>query len=122
MGDLLLQHFGVRLNTCLRDGDSVARIGGDEFVVLLEALSVFEKEAVLQTTVVAEKIQAALGLPYSLGGLDHESTASMGIVVFSGDSQTPDEVLKKSDVAMYQAKNAGRNTFSFFEQGCSPRK
>jgi diguanylate cyclase (GGDEF)-like protein len=117
MGDLLLQHVGVRLNACLRDGDSVARMGGDEFVVLLEALSVNKQEAAQQAAVIAGKIQSALGLPYSLEGLDHESTASIGIVVFSGDSQSPDEVLKKADVAMYEAKAAGRNTFKFFEIG-----
>jgi len=115
VGDELLQQVAYRLRSCVREGDSVARLGGDEFVVLLEGLSGQPEEAATQAEVVAHKILDALALPYSLRGHGYNSTPSIGIVVFMQDNETIDDLLKKADVAMYQAKAAGRNTARFFD-------
>jgi diguanylate cyclase (GGDEF)-like protein/PAS domain S-box-containing protein len=115
LGDLLLQQVASRLNTCMREIDCVARLGGDEFVVLLEALSHLAHEAATQAEAIANKILYALGQPYTLRGQAYDSTPSIGIVVFSQDHAGMDDLLKKADVAMYQAKSAGRNTACFFD-------
>ncbi|MES2583479.1 MAG: PAS domain S-box protein [Pseudomonadota bacterium] len=115
VGDLLLQQTAKRLSACVRDGDSVARLGGDEFVVLLEALSPHSHEAATHAEAVATKLLDAFKTPYSLNGYSHEGTTSIGIVVFMGDDETMDDLLKKADLAMYQGKSAGRNTARFFD-------
>lgn len=115
LGDILLQQVAKRLQDCLREGDSVARLGGDEFVVLLEALSVYALEAASQAESIALKILDQLRHPYDLNGMVYNITPSIGIVVFARESTTIDELLKKADVAMYQAKAAGRNTARFFD-------
>jgi diguanylate cyclase (GGDEF)-like protein/PAS domain S-box-containing protein len=115
LGDLLLQQVAQRLQGCVRAGDSVARFGGDEFVVLLESLSQQEREAVTQAEVIANKIVQALGQPYILRDTSYVSTPSIGIVVFSKEPESTEELLKKADMAMYQAKSAGRNTARFFD-------
>ena len=114
MGDLLLQQVAKRLSTCFREGDTVARLGGDEFVVMLEALSENEAEAALKAESAGEKILATLGEPYLLGTYSYNSTPSVGITLFDADTENVDEPLKRADVAMYQAKSAGRNTLRFF--------
>jgi diguanylate cyclase (GGDEF)-like protein/PAS domain S-box-containing protein len=115
VGDELLQQVATRLRSCVRDGDSVARLGGDEFVVLLEGLSPQAGEAATQAEVVAHKILDTLAQPYSLRQHHYSSTPSIGIVVFMQDHESMDDLLKKADVAMYQAKAAGRNTARFFD-------
>jgi diguanylate cyclase (GGDEF)-like protein/PAS domain S-box-containing protein len=115
VGDVLLQQVAVRIQACVREGDSVARLGGDEFVVVLEVLSSHAHEAATQAEATANKILNALGQPYNLHGHAHDSTPSIGLVVFMGAEETIDELLKKADVAMYQAKSAGRNTARFFD-------
>jgi diguanylate cyclase (GGDEF)-like protein/PAS domain S-box-containing protein len=115
VGDVLLQQVASRLKACVREGDSVGRLGGDEFVVLLEALSAHAHEAVPQAEAVASQILNALGQPYNLLGHPHASTPSIGIVVFMDNDETTDELLKKADLAMYQAKSAGRNTVRFYD-------
>lgn len=115
IGDLLLNQIGERLKTCVREIDSVARFGGDEFVVLLEDVSKTEKEAALFTTKVAEKVLATLNQPYSLREFEHLSTASIGITLFSNQDDNLNDLLKRADLAMYQAKALGRNTFRFFD-------
>jgi diguanylate cyclase (GGDEF)-like protein len=115
VGDILLQQVATRLTSCVREGDSVARLGGDEFVVLLEALSVHDREAATQAEVIAHKILDNLGRPYKLRAHTYSSTPSIGIVVFMEELETMDELIKKADVAMYQAKAAGRNTTRFFD-------
>lgn len=115
MGDLLLCQVATRLLACVREGDSVARLGGDEFVVLLKALSRQPDEAAEQAAHVAEKILASLRQAYDLEGHNYNSTPSIGALVFSGDTEPGPELLKKADVAMYQAKSAGRNAVRFFE-------
>ena len=115
MGDLLLQEVARRMKTCVREVDSVARLGGDEFVVLMEAMSSDPEEAAMQAEAVALKVLTALGQPYALGEHSHTSTPSIGIVVFLAHEYSVDDLLKKADVAMYQAKTAGRNTIRFFD-------
>jgi diguanylate cyclase (GGDEF)-like protein/PAS domain S-box-containing protein len=115
VGDDLLRQVASRLRQCVREGDSVARLGGDEFVVLLENLSPSATEAANHAEVVAHKILELLSQPYYLRGRVHSSTPSIGIVVFLGEQDSMDELLKKADVAMYQAKSAGRNTARFFD-------
>jgi diguanylate cyclase (GGDEF)-like protein/PAS domain S-box-containing protein len=115
MGDLLLQEVARRMKTCVRQVDSVARLGGDEFVVLMEAMSGDPEEAAMQAEAVALKVLTALGQPYALGEHSHTSTPSIGIVVFMAHEHSVDDLLKKADVAMYQAKTAGRNTIRFFD-------
>jgi diguanylate cyclase (GGDEF)-like protein/PAS domain S-box-containing protein len=115
VGDVLLEKVANRLVTCIRQGDTVARFGGDEFVVMLEDLAADASSAVVQVSLVAEKIVAALNRPFELVDKLHYSTPSVGIALFSGQSHAVDELLKRADLAMYQAKAAGRNTFRFFD-------
>lgn len=115
VGDMLLKQVATRLESCVREGDSIARFGGDEFVVLLEALSAQESDAAAQAKTVALKILDTLGQAYDLGEITYNSTPSIGIVLLMADRESMDDVLKKSDVAMYQAKTAGRNTIRFFD-------
>ena len=115
LGDRLLEKVANRLVTCVRQGDTVARFGGDEFVVMLEELNPDLGSAITQVQTVGEKILAAFNQPFDLSGKEHYSTSSIGIAVFSGQQQSMDEVLKRADLAMYQAKAAGRNTLRFFD-------
>ena len=114
-GDLLLIEVARRLQSCVREGDSVARLGGDEFVVVLEELSHQMDEAATQTELVAEKIRNALGQPYLLEEYECHTTPSIGISLFRGHLDSMEDLLKHADVAMYQAKTAGRNVIRFFD-------
>ncbi len=116
VGDLLLQQVGHRLEACVREKDTVARIGGDEFVVILEELCAEPIEAATQTESVGVKILNSLNLPYRLGKHEYRNTPSIGATLFSAHEQRADELFKQADIAMYQAKNAGRNTLRFFDQ------
>jgi diguanylate cyclase (GGDEF)-like protein/PAS domain S-box-containing protein len=118
VGDLLLQQVAERLTTCLRESDTisrVARLGGDEFVVMLENLSEDNIEAATQTKAVGEKILIAMNQPYELATHEYRCTTSIGVAFFSDHKQSHEEVLKFADIAMYQAKKAGRNTMRFFD-------
>ena len=114
-GDALLREVAHRLTCWLRDGDTVARLGGDEFVVMLENLSELGDEAASQAELVGEKILAALSQAYLLGGHEHLGSASIGVTLFGGLQETTDDLLKQADLAMYQAKAAGRNALRFFD-------
>ncbi|MGA8862296.1 MAG: PAS domain S-box protein [Gallionella sp.] len=114
-GDLLLIEAARRLQTCVREGDSVARLGGDEFVVLLEGLDSGVNEAASQTETVAEKIQHELDKPYVLDDIECHLTASIGISLFIDHGESVESLLQHADVAMYQAKSAGRNAIRFFD-------
>jgi diguanylate cyclase (GGDEF)-like protein/PAS domain S-box-containing protein len=115
VGDMLLAEVARRLSTGLRDGDTVARLGGDEFVILLEGLGRNAVEAAERAEIVAGKILSGLNQVYMLEGSQHFSTPSVGVSLFKGQEATMDEVLKQADLAMYQAKGAGRNTIRFFD-------
>jgi diguanylate cyclase (GGDEF)-like protein/PAS domain S-box-containing protein len=115
IGDLLLQQVTQRLKSCIREGDTVARLGGDEFMVMLLDLSEQPIEAAAQTEAIGEKILVALNRPYQLDSYVHHCTASIGATLFSDHKQAIDELIKQADIAMYQAKKAGRNTLRFFD-------
>lgn len=114
VGDLLLIETAVRLQACIRKSDTAARLGGDEFVVLLESLDTGGPSAA-QAKAVGEKILSALAQPYLIKGLEHRCTASLGISLFQGQIESAEDLLKHADVALYQAKNGGRNGLRFFD-------
>ncbi|MDO8294292.1 MAG: EAL domain-containing protein [Gallionella sp.] len=115
VGDLLLIEVAKRLQGCIREGDTTARLGGDEFVVLLEDLDEDEQAAAAQAEAAGEKIREILGQPCLINGHEQHSTASIGITLFRGPVRTMEEMLKRADVALYQAKAEGRNTVRFFD-------
>jgi diguanylate cyclase (GGDEF)-like protein/PAS domain S-box-containing protein len=115
LGDLLLVEVAGRLLACVREEDTVARIGGDEFVVMLVNLGESAEQSATQAAVVGDKLLAAISRPYELKGHPHHTTPSVGVGLFHGHEQSVDELLKRADVAMYQAKAAGRGTVRFFD-------
>ncbi len=115
VGDALLIEVGARLSACVPDGAVVSRPGGDEFIAMLEGLSGAPSEAATQAELAAEKFRQALSQPYRLGDVVVQTTTSIGIVLFQGNSESSDSVLKHADTAMYQAKAAGRNSIRFFD-------
>jgi len=124
MGDLLLIEAAHRVTSCVREIDTVARFGGDEFVVLLSELDVDRAESVAQARQVAEKIRATLAEPYTLTSatageaavtIEHHCTSSIGIVLFLNHENSQADILKWADMAMYQAKAGGRNRVEFFQ-------
>jgi diguanylate cyclase (GGDEF)-like protein/PAS domain S-box-containing protein len=114
IGDLLIQQAAKRLESCIRLGDTIARLGGDEFVVVLEALSEQRIKATKQVNAIGKKILTMLNQPYQLDTHEHRNTASIGAVLFSDHDQSAEELLKRADIAMFQSKNAGRNTLTLF--------
>ncbi len=116
-GDLLLQQVAQRLLSCVREAESVARLGGDEFVVMLQELSTAELDAAADAEHVGHKILSAFAPIFQLGGREYRSTPSIGITLFGHGSQSVEDLLKQADLAMYQAKAAGRNTLRMFDQG-----
>ncbi|MFD0669325.1 putative bifunctional diguanylate cyclase/phosphodiesterase [Ramlibacter sp. MAHUQ-53] len=118
-GDLLLKEVARRLGDCVGDDGLVARLGGDEFVVLLQPPAGDPQAAAAVAAgaarALAERILAALGEPYPLPGYLHHSTCSIGVTVFGPQPGPVSELLKQADLAMYQAKRAGRNTACFFD-------
>jgi len=115
VGDLLLKQVSERLTSCVREGDTVARIGGDEFVIMLEGLSDSIFEAARQAELICEKILSVLNQAYQLNAYEYHSTTSIGATLFSGHEIESDELLKQADIAMYQSKTAGRNAIRFFD-------
>jgi diguanylate cyclase (GGDEF)-like protein len=114
-GDQLLKQVAQRLQLCVREGDTVARLGGDEFVVMLQDLSEEQSAAAMQVELMGAKILRILNQPYLLTDTTHRSTPSVGVTVFGAKPETPEDLLKRADLAMYQAKAAGRNTLRFFD-------
>jgi diguanylate cyclase (GGDEF)-like protein/PAS domain S-box-containing protein len=114
IGDALLVEVSCRLRSCVRANDTVSRQGGDEFVVILSDLNP-SPQAGHDVAVIAEKIRAALARPYDLLGIPWHCTASIGICMFDGAQDALDEVLKRADIAMYEAKRAGRNAVRFYD-------
>ncbi len=115
MGDILLKQVAQRLTDCVREEDTVARQGGDEFVVMLVNLSENQGEAAALIELIGEKIIAALNQPFALKALTYNITSSIGASVFLGQQTNIDTLLKQADLAMYKAKEAGRNTLRFFD-------
>jgi diguanylate cyclase (GGDEF)-like protein len=124
VGDLLLIEAASRLKACVREMDTVARFGGDEFVVITSELDTDRTESAAQAGVIAEKIRSALAEPYRLTlkhegkpdiFIEHRCTASIGVALFINHETAADDILKWADMAMYQAKEAGRNAIRFHE-------
>ncbi len=124
MGDLLLVEVARRITSCVREVDTVARFGGDEFVVILSELDVDKTLSTAQADIVAKKILALLAEPYVLTlkhegssaiTVEHHCSSSIGVVLFVDHSANPEEILKWADIAMYQAKSDGRNLIRFFD-------
>jgi len=123
-GDLLLKEVGDRITSRIREMDTVARIGGDEFIVLLNELDEGRETSISRARKVAEKIRADLGEPYELklklqgkaeAVVEHICTASIGVVLFNNHVNGTEELVKMADRAMYQAKEKGRNSIRFYE-------
>lgn len=114
-GDLLLAQVAHRLSECVHEDDTVARPGGDEFVVVLEDLGSSAEEAAARCEETAQRILAAMREPYQMDGENHHSSLSMGVALFTGTRETVDELLRRADLAMYQAKAAGRDTLRFYD-------
>ncbi len=114
-GDSLLRQVAQRLRECMHEDHTVARHGGDEFVVVLEDLADSPEEAAARAEVAGQKILGALREPYLLEGEEYHTTVSMGATIFQGLSESVDELLKRADLAMYQAKAAGRNSLQFYD-------
>ncbi len=115
VGDLLLREAARRLRLSVRASDTVARLGGDEFVVLLENLSQDANEAIHQIDVIGRQVLRSLGQSYEFVSVVHHCTASIGAVPFCDHGWTADGVLKAADLAMYKAKEAGKNALCFFD-------
>jgi diguanylate cyclase (GGDEF)-like protein len=120
-GDLLLVEVADRISNCVREVDSISRLGGDEFVVMLGELNADKIASTNQAGVVAEKIRNALAEPYILNegsentGRKYFCTASIGVFLFGYTDSGADGILKRADMAMYQAKNKGKNLICFFD-------
>ncbi|HZW26194.1 MAG TPA: EAL domain-containing protein [Gallionella sp.] len=114
-GDLLLIEVAKRIQTHVREVDTVSRIGGDEFVVLFEGISESAEEASKKIALIAEKLRMALNAPYLLERHEHHCSPSIGVCMYCDDKESVDTLLKRADMAMYQAKDAGRNAVRFFD-------
>lgn len=114
VGDLLLKQVAMRLKLCVRACDTVARMGGDEFVVVLTRLSTNEASAATDIAKLSEKILDTLNQIYQIGHVAHHSTASIGATLFKGQQLSIDDLMKQADLSMYKAKDAGRNSYCFF--------
>lgn len=113
-GDILLQQVAQRLAHCVRESDTVARLGGDEFVIMLADQHDRREDVALRAKSVCEKILDHLRQPYFIAGSEQHSAASIGVALFEGRHDTVSDLLRRADLAMYQAKGAGRNTVRFF--------
>jgi diguanylate cyclase (GGDEF)-like protein len=115
MGDRLLEMVAFRLQQVTRETDTVARLGGDEFVILLEDLGADQRQAMANAAGVAAKVLEALSRCYPLAGHEVRSTPSIGVVLLGDEHHTINDLLRQADMAMYEAKAAGRATFRFFD-------
>lgn len=114
-GDLLLIEVGARIKSSVREMDTVARYGGDEFVVLIESFSHEQDNAIRKVAQVAEKIRAALAQPYKIKGHEHHSTPSIGICLYHDNDESLNALIEHADMAMYEVKKSGRNAVRFFD-------
>jgi diguanylate cyclase (GGDEF)-like protein/PAS domain S-box-containing protein len=115
VGDALLEEVARRMTHYLRESDTVARLGGDEFVVLLPELARTAEDAATLAQTVAEKLRAALATPVTIGAQEFNTGASLGITVFPKGEEGVDDLMREADVAMYRAKERGRNQVVYFE-------
>lgn len=116
VGDQLLVEVAKRIQHSLRAGDTVARLSGDEFILIIESLSVHQNIAFEQTADIMQKLLGELNKSYQLGLFEFNTTASIGITLFNDDQLSFEDHLRHADTAMYQSKTAGRNTYHFYDQ------
>jgi diguanylate cyclase (GGDEF)-like protein/PAS domain S-box-containing protein len=125
IGDLLLIEAATRLKGCVREADTVARFGGDEFVVIISELNTDRAASIEEATVIAQKIRSALAAPYlltanemgeSARSIEHQCAASIGVALFVGNEASQEDALKWADTAMYQAKQSGRNSIRLYAE------
>ena len=116
VGDELLKQVAQRILGCIPEGDTVARLGGDEFVILLESIGTREDEAAEHAAAVGWKIIAAVGAPYDISGSSHHATCSIGAALRIDHDTDIDDLMKRGDLAMYEAKRDGRNTLRVFHR------
>ena len=114
IGDILLQQVAARLKLCVREEDTVARLGGDEFVIMIENLNSDVDQASAFVSRIGNKILKSLNRTFEFDGYQHLSTPSIGITLFNNEANSINELIKQSDMAMYQSKTAGRNRFTFY--------
>lgn len=115
VGDMLLVEIARRLQACVRGNDTVSRLGGDEFVVVLNDLNEGKQQAAVQAEVIAEEMRESINQSVDLRGFNYQSSSSIGISMFQGDDVSAEDLLKRADTAMYQAKQSGRNAIHFFD-------
>ncbi|MBL1264234.1 EAL domain-containing protein [Methylomicrobium sp. RS1] len=114
-GDLLLIEVANRLRSCMRDVDTIARLGGDEFLLLIEDLGVDGADASQNVAQIAEKVRSVVASQYQLKDHTYHSSPSIGICLFCGNAVLAEELVKRADIAMYQAKDCGRNKIRFYD-------
>ena len=114
-GDLLLIRVSTNLQAAVHEDDTVARTGGNEFVVLVDALDISTELAATQAEAIAKRILAAISQPFNLRGYEYRCSASIGIALFHSHTISVDELIKQADMAMHQAKKIGKNTLCFFD-------
>lgn len=123
-GDLMLIEVANRLTSCLRETDTVSRFGGDEFVAIFNELNEDKNKSIELASIIAEKIRSVLAKPYVLkvpfgeetdAVIEHNSAASIGVVLFISQEASSEDIIKWADTAMYQAKKTGRNQFNFYD-------
>jgi diguanylate cyclase (GGDEF)-like protein/PAS domain S-box-containing protein len=123
-GDMLLIEAASRIKSCVREMDTVARFGGDEFMVMLNELDADKTQSAAKAATVAEKIRTALARPYLIhihhdgnaeAAIEHSCTSSIGVVMFINHESSAEELIRGADKAMYQAKEAGRNQIHFYD-------
>ncbi|MFT7003375.1 MAG: diguanylate cyclase (GGDEF)-like protein/PAS domain S-box-containing protein [Sulfurimonas sp.] len=124
IGDLLLIEAARRLKSCVRDMDTVARVGGDEFVIIVNELEKEKEKSIFELNVIAEKILCALSATYLLEmksnnnlKIEYQCTASIGATLFKEDEESVESLFERADAVMYEAKDAGRNTIRFYSSG-----
>lgn len=115
IGDILLQEVSKRLVACVREGDTVSRIGSDEFIVVLENLSAEAGESAEQVERIVRKIQLKLNMPFQLHTHAYQSTISVGVCLFNELNKDIEELLKQVDIAINQAKRNGSNSICFYD-------
>ena len=121
IGDQLLQEVSQRLKRLVREEDTISRFAGDEFVVMLENQGASVEQAMKSSMLVSRKITHSLNQVFKLGKYEHHTACSIGICLFVGKTLSPDEIVKRADIAMFQVKKSGRNGVQFFSEELLPQ-